>query len=61
MEILYHDGDASGRKTSFHLILLHSGWHVVGNGFLCLVTDEEEGRRVIAELGSWEPDDNAPR
>lgn len=61
MQILYHDENASGRETSFHLILLHSGWHVVGNGFLCLVADEEEGRRVIAELRNPQRHDTAPR
>ena len=48
MQIIYFDKHAKRPNDSFRLILLHSGWHVVANGYLCRVSDAEEGRRVMA-------------
>lgn len=50
MQIIYFDKHARRPSDSFRLILLHSGWHVVANGYLCRVSDAEEGRRVMAEF-----------
>lgn len=61
MQILYHDQGSSGRSDSFHLILLHSGWYVVGKGYLCRVDDEEEGLSVMGELRSQQQNNDALR
>ncbi|MDP1947334.1 MAG: hypothetical protein Q8L77_07520 [Nitrospirota bacterium] len=50
MQMLYFDKHAIRPVDSFRLMLLHSGWHVVANGYLCRVTDADEGRRVMATL-----------
>jgi len=52
MHIIYDDKDANRSGTSYRLILLNSGWHVVANGYLCKVADAEEGRQIIAALQS---------
>lgn len=48
MQMLCFDKHAIRPVASFRLMLLHSEWHVVGNGYFCRVTDPEEGRRVMA-------------
>jgi hypothetical protein len=47
MQIIFDDRNENRSGDSFRLILLKSGWHVVAKGYLCRVTDQEEGRRVI--------------
>ena len=59
MQILYHDKDAGRPGESFHLVHLHSGWHVVAKGYLCRVADVEEGRRVMATLQGPQQDGDA--
>ena len=59
MQILHFDKHAIRPVDSFRLMLLHSGWHVVANGYLCQVANAEEGRRVMATLqGPQEHDDS---
>ena len=52
MHIMYDDNTAPRATDSFRLILLNSGWYIVANGYLCKVTDEEEGRRALASLSA---------
>jgi len=50
MEIIYDDRNSERTCDSFRLILLYSGWHVVARGYLCRVSDQNEGRRIIDGL-----------
>lgn len=52
MEIIYCDKHANRPPDSYRLILLKSGWHIVAHGYLCKVTDEGEGRQMIAMLSA---------
>ena len=61
MQILYFDKHAIRPVDSFFLMLLHSGWHVVANGYLCRVTDPEEGRRVMATFQRPQEHDDSLR
>jgi len=49
MHILYDDKNAKRSDGSYRLILIAGGWHVVANGYLCRVKDQEEGRQVITD------------
>ena len=59
MRIVYDDKDPSRSGDSLQLILLHSGWHVVGKGYLCHVADPDEGREVMNSIRMG--DSPAPR
>jgi hypothetical protein len=50
MNVLYNDKTALAPDDPIYLILLHRGWHVIANGYLCQVADIEEGRQVVAKL-----------
>ncbi len=50
MEIIYCDEQADRPAKSYRLVLLTGGWHIVANGYLCKVTDEKEGQRLMAAL-----------
>ena len=50
MRILYDDSQVRHPGESFRLIFLQNGWHVVAKGYLCRVTNQEEGRRLIDSL-----------
>lgn len=52
MNVIYDDKNADRSGDSFRLILLNSGWHIVAHGYLCKVTDEGEGRQMIAMLSA---------
>jgi hypothetical protein len=52
MRILYDDRQVRRPGDPFRLILLQNGWHVVAKGYLCRVTDQEEGRRLIERLSA---------
>ena len=59
MQIIYDDKNPNRSGDSFHLIYMHSGWHVVANGYLCSVTDEKEGQRVLAAFRTSSPRNQA--
>jgi len=50
MRIVYDDKNPNRSGDSLWLILLHSGWHVVGKGYLCNVADPDEGREVMNSI-----------
>jgi hypothetical protein len=52
MQIIYDDKNANRAWDSFRMILLNNVWHVVAKGYLCRVTDQEEGRRVMEAMQS---------
>jgi hypothetical protein len=56
MQIIYDDKHVNRSGDSFRLILLNSGWHVVGKGYLCRVADSAEGREMIVKLKSRQAD-----
>jgi hypothetical protein len=60
MQIIYDDRNANRSGDAFRLILLNNVWHVVARGYLCRVTDQEEGRQVIAKLKGSRPPGPAP-
>ena len=61
MQMLYFDKHAIRPVASFRLMLLHSEWHVVGNGYFCRVTDAVEVRRVMAALQKPQEHDDSLR
>lgn len=52
MQIIFDDRNADRPGESFRLIWLKNGWHIVAHGYLCKVTDEGEGRQMIAMLSA---------
>ena len=47
---LVSDRQLPKRGGLFQLVQLHGQWHVVGQGYLCMVGGYEEGIRVIERL-----------
>ncbi len=50
MKLLYSHGLLIGREGAIHLLRLENKWYVVGQGFLCSVDEEDEGRQLIRNL-----------
>jgi len=50
VQIIHDDKDADPSGDSFRLLRLNSGCHVVAKGYLPLVADVDEDRRVIDGL-----------
>ncbi len=59
MQIIYDDKNPNRSGDSFRLILINSGWHIVANGYLCRVTDEEKEQRVLAAFRTSSPRNHA--
>jgi hypothetical protein len=60
MQVLYADGHSMHQGGPVGLVMLNGIWHVVARGYLCRVTDQEEGRQVIAGLKASRPPGPAP-
>ena len=52
MQIIFDDKNKDRTADSYRLIRLAGGWHIVAYGYLCRVTDEDEGRQMIALLSA---------
>jgi hypothetical protein len=52
MQIIFDDKNTDRSGDSYRLIRLAGGWHIVAHGYLCRVTDEGEGRQIIARLST---------